>query len=197
MTPRAPRRPCSIAGMPAVVVTVLGVALAEAGAAQDAPVLPRVRSDNARIASAIADGPERSQTFRRLIDTIDATDGLVYVDEGVCGHAVRACLVLSVTLAGPYRLLRILVETRKTPGCELLEALGHELQHAIEVLNERQVRSTDQVYHFFDRLVPTDSSGTRRFETAAAIEAGFAVNREACSSWPAAGDRMPMKGMHP
>jgi hypothetical protein len=179
MTLRAPRRPRSIAGIPAVVITALSVAAAEIGAAQEAPALPRVRSHSAQITNAIADGTERSPTFRGLVKAIDATDGLVYADEGVCGRGVRACLVLSVTLAGPYRVLRILVETRKTPGCELLEALGHELQHAIEVLSESHVRSTSQIYHFFDRVAPTDPGrGVRRFETAAAIHAGFAVSEE-------------------
>ena len=182
MTLLGPAHCGPVAGFHTVVIVVLSLAVVEIGAAQAVPVLSRVRSDSSRIARAIADGTGRSQTFRRLIETIDATDGLVYVDEGVCGHAVRACLVLSVTLAGPYRVLRILVETRKTPGCELVQALGHELQHAVELLGNRRVRSTDQVYHFFDGLAPTDASrGTRTFETAAAIEAGLAVRREACA----------------
>jgi hypothetical protein len=178
MTHAASTRRCSIVGIHAALMTALIVAAIETGSAQDAPALPRVRSHSPRITNAIAEGTDRSPTFSHLIETIGATDGLVYVDEGVCGHGVRACLVLSVTVAGPHRVLRILVETRKAPGCELLEVIGHELQHAVEALRNRHVRSTNQIYHFFDGLAPTDAS---RFETHAAMQTGFAVGREACS----------------
>ena len=117
--------------------------------AQNTATVPRVRSNSARIVDAIALGVERSATFRGLVDTIDATDGLVFVEEGRCGHSgIRACLLLSVTIAGPHRLLRILVKPNKAPGCELVEVIGHELQHAVEVLRERCIRSDLQIHNF-------------------------------------------------
>ena len=90
-----------------------------------------------KIADAIAQGVERSPTFRRLVESIDATDGLVYVAEGVCLYGARACLPTSVVIAGPYRILRILVNPRRAPRCELVEVIGHELQNAVEVLKIR------------------------------------------------------------
>jgi hypothetical protein len=147
------------------------------GAAQDSGIGRRVRSESARIAVAVTQGIEGSATFRRLVDTIDTTDGLVYVGEGVCGHGVRACLLLSVTVAGPNRVLRILVNPRKAPGCELVEMIGHELQHAIEVLGNPRVRTGLQAYNFFD-VVGRTSAG--RFETEAAMQAGLAVAGEGC-----------------
>ena len=98
--------------------------------------VPRVRSHSPRIVDAIARGTAASPTLRRLIDTIDATDGIVYVDDGECGHAVRACLTPLVQVAGPNRVLRILVSLRKARGCELVEVIGHELQHAMEILGD-------------------------------------------------------------
>ena len=65
-----------------------------------------------------------------LMATIDGTDGIVYVDEGKCSHSVRACLVLSVRVAGPHRILRILVDTNRDRD-GLMGAIGHELRHAI------------------------------------------------------------------
>jgi len=150
----------------------------EVATEQDTPTVPRVRSHSARIVDAIARGVERSATFRGLIDTIDATDGLVFVDEGRCGHSgIRACLLLSVTIAGPHRLLRIVVETKKARGCELVEVIGHELQHAVEVLRERHIRTDQQIHNFFDRL---GRPVWDRFETDDAVNAGIAVAREAC-----------------
>src|SRR6188508_1538046 len=69
----------------------------------------RVRAENPLLADAIAQGVSRSATFRRLIEAIDATDGLVYVLDGRCGQGVRACLHMSLGLSGGNRLLRIIV----------------------------------------------------------------------------------------
>ena len=162
----------------AALVGVACVAAVHVVTAQNTSTLPRVRSSSARIVEAIAGGVEHSATFRGLVDTIDGTDGLVFVEEGDCGHSgVRACLLLSVTIAGPNCLLRILVALRKAPGCELVEAIGHELQHAAQVLHERRIRSDLQIHNFFDMLGRTRSE---RFETDEAMEAGLAVSREAC-----------------
>jgi hypothetical protein len=134
-----------------------------------------VRSTSPAIATAIGEGSKRSGTFRRLVDAIDTTNGLVYIEAGLCGHGVRACLVLSVKVAGPYRLLRILVDLRKTDQ-ELIEAIGHELQHAVEVLSDPRLTNYYEIYSFFQREGPT---GSGRFETVAAVRAGLDVLAEA------------------
>lgn len=148
-----------------------------AATAQTTSAFPRVRSESPRIIAAISRGSRNSTTFRRLVDAIDATDGLVYIDEGRCARGVRACLLLKVTVSGPNRLLRIVVNVAKAPGCELVEAIGHELQHAIEVLERVQIRTDVQVYNLFD-LVGRTSQG--RFETPAATRAGLAIGAEGC-----------------
>jgi hypothetical protein len=145
---------------------------------QDAIADSRVRSESPWIRVAIAEGNQKSPTFRRLVEAIDATDGMVYAHEGRCRRSVRACLHLSVGVAGPYRFLRVLVNTRKAPGCELIASLGHELQHVLEVLSDPGVRSTQAMYSFFDRKKPT---GWRdAFETDEAEEVGMLVDREIC-----------------
>ena len=166
-----------VLGMHAAVITTLSGAAIQPVAAQAGAVAPRVRSESARIAETIARGREGSATFRRLVENIEATDGLVFVDEGVCAGGVRACLRLSVTVAGPSRLLRIVVNLRKAPGCEAIEMIGHELQHAIELLRNPGIRSDIQAYNFFYGVARTSSS---RFETEAAMQAGIAIGREAC-----------------
>ncbi len=144
------------------------------------PPLVRVRSNDPAIAAIMREAADRSIVFRRLIQTIDATDGLVYVDEGKCGHGVLACLTLSVQVAGPHRLLRILIDPRRDKNdCDLMASIGHELWHAIELLGEPSVRNYHTAYSFFEREGPTDST-TGRFETAAAIRMGLAVLPEVC-----------------
>jgi hypothetical protein len=163
-------------------VTLLGAALAcgltcasaqPAAAQGDGSTFPRVRSTNASIATVLRQASEQSATFRRLVEIINASDGTVFVEEGKCGQGVRACLV-TVTMAGANRNLWVKVNTGAA-DVDLMGSIGHELQHAIEVLSNSKVTNTKALYFFYER------NGIRRgntFETAAAIEAGQAVRAE-------------------
>jgi hypothetical protein len=122
-------------------------------------------------------GARHSPTFRALIAKIEATDGIVYIDEGTCGHSVRACLLHLVTIAGPHRLLFIRVDPRKDAGCILVARIGHELYHAIEALSSPNVRSSPDMVSLFQRIGPT---GSDRFETRAAQRTGLDVEYEVC-----------------
>ncbi len=145
---------------------------------QDGPGVSRVRAESRVIAAAIAQGIERSTTFRGLIEAIDATDGLVYVLEGPCGLGVRACLHMSIELSGSNRLLRVFVTPSRAPGCELIGSIGHELQHAVEVLSNSRIRTSAELFSFFHRM---RTETPVRFETGKAVETGIAVEQEACS----------------
>ena len=155
----------------------LGIALAIAdtvGAEPLSSVGSRVRSSSPAIVAAIATATEQSPTFRALIDAINASDGIVYLEEDRCGHGVRACLA-ALTLAGANRVLRIHVG--KYPSAlSLMAVIGHELRHAIEVLSNRDIKSTVSMQQFYLR------QGSRRLggaiETNAAIAAGESVRAE-------------------
>ena len=137
---------------------------------------PRVRSYDPAIIAAVREGTIRSATFKQLVDTIDATDGLVYIEHGKCGHSVRACLLMSVKIAGPNRVLRIVVNLSNTKSdCDLIASIGHELRHAVEALSNPTVRSNPAIHLFFDREGPTNDG---RFETKAAVAAGLAVDAQ-------------------
>jgi hypothetical protein len=137
----------------------------------------RVRSDDARLVVLIARGMRESPTFQSLTAAIEATDGLVYVEPGVCLlGGVRACLRMSVQLSGPYRLLRISIDTRTDRSdVELIASIGHELQHAIEGLSEPAVTNGVRLYNFFRRHAPTSGA---TFETTAAVNVGHAIKDE-------------------
>ena len=156
----------------------LAATVVPASAAQSAPI-PRVRADSARLGDAIARGTGSSTTFRTLVQSIEATDGIVYLVEGQCGRGVRACLHPNVTAAGPNRVLRIVVNVQRAPGCALVAAIGHELQHAVEILENVHIRTDLQVRNFFDMVGRTSQD---RFETEAAMQAGLAVDAEACGA---------------
>jgi hypothetical protein len=135
----------------------------------------RVRSGSPKLTALIQSAEPRSHTFRALLASIEATDGIVFVEEGTCGHGVRACLTWSVTLAGRYRMLFIRLSTR-AGDVDLTASIAHELQHALEVLGVRSLRTSSAIGNFYRA---TRQSSTRpAFETALAIQTGNAVARE-------------------
>src|SRR5262245_27893779 len=138
---------------------------------------PRVRSSHAYIRAMIEEAGRRSATFRQLIDAIETTDGIVYVEQGECAHRVRACLIMTVTPTANHRFLRVLVDARQ-PDWEVMSSIGHELRHAVEVLSEPGLRSSEAIFLYYFREGVTMGE---MFETGAAIRAGDAVKSEVVS----------------
>jgi hypothetical protein len=131
--------------------------------------VPRVRADDPTLARLISQAAEQSSTFRHELDLLGRTNGIVYVSKGRCGHSVHACLISTVDLAGPFRLLRVLVDLTGSE-VETIGSIGHELWHAIEVLREPSVTTNAAMVFFFRQF----GNGIR-FETAAAKKAGADV----------------------
>jgi hypothetical protein len=155
----------------AVGIGMLGASVCAAG--QNVPSSPRVRSSDPTLVALIGDATLRSKTFRQLVQTIEATNGIVYVDSGKCSHGVRACLPMSMQVSGPNRLVHIVINlTTRASDIETMTSLGHELQHAIEVLEDPTVHDGLTMFFFYRRTATTDSN---RFETTAAVNAGNTV----------------------
>jgi hypothetical protein len=133
----------------------------------------RVRSSDSTLSALIDRATRGSETFRRLITSIQASNGIVYVEPGRCGHGVRACLKMWMQVGGPNRFIRIVIDrTKSDRDVDVMGSLGHELQHVVEVLSEPAVTNGVTMYNFLRRTAPTDGN---RFETTAAVNAGNAV----------------------
>jgi hypothetical protein len=164
----------------AIVVAILGrtfsAATSATGAGQPSVTAPeaRVRGSSQRLVAAINDATAGSQTFRNLVDQIGRTDGIVYVVEGECQHGLGACLLLSVTMMGANRVLWIHIDPRKVDR-DLMGSIGHELQHALEVLSHSSIRSGRAMMLLYKR---EGSEEGGHFETDAAVNAGNAVRDE-------------------
>jgi hypothetical protein len=163
-----------------VLLTVLSAGIPSSPAAS-----PHVRSTDARILQRLREGCSRSATFRKLVDQLEETSTIVYVERGVCafGH-FKACLPHSITLAGDIRFLRIIVEAGKD-GTQELALIGHELQHALEIARAPNIRSGADISELFRRIgrSPHCPQGTPEcYETSAALAAGDAVLREVLTS---------------
>ena len=163
--------------MAAVAAAVLGTPglSAAADAIPGTPMPgPHVRSSNSELSALIKQAGERSATFRDLVDTINASDSLVFVEAGDCRHGVRACFV-SVTATKSYRYMRVVVDTRKADS-DLMGSIGHELRHTLEVIAEPDIRNNAAKYFFYQQI-GTGGTATAR-ETRAAVDAGDTVRAE-------------------
>ena len=162
------------------------IGLAGAGASdacgRNEAVSSRIRSDVSQFRAIVEEGCRRSLTFRRLAEFVDGSDGLVFIEPGRCSvSGVKACLLLTVHEAAGVRYLRINVSMDvHQPDDELIALIGHELQHAREVLEARWVRSTRQAVLLFYPIGRTGS--IRGFETDAARHAGDSIARELSSA---------------
>jgi hypothetical protein len=139
-----------------------------------APGSPRVRASDPIIAEAIEQAAAQSPTFNQLVTAITTTNGIVYVHFGECGRNVRACLLLGITQAGSNRILHIKVDRRRR-GQDLMVVIGHELSHAVELLNEPTVVDATTAQNFYRRNAAIEKYS---FETEAAIEIELKIDKE-------------------
>ena len=146
--------------------------------------LPRLRSGNPVIVRSIAKADQQSMTFHGLLESIARTDGIVYIETGICGHGVRACVPHSIARSGPFRLLRILIEPPNTKrgDAHLAGVIAHELEHALEILADPKITDGAAMFRFYNNR-QTPAAGA--FETAAAIRIGDRVAGEMAVAGPA------------
>lgn len=137
-----------------------GVALAvlalcgTAGAGQAAsPVKPhaplaRLRAGDLKAAALLAAGTAQSETFRGLVDAIEHSDLVVYVDT----RPLRLPGQLQLLAATPVcRHLRVSV---RIPGLDtdLIAWLAHELRHAVELAGAPEVTDQASLRRFYQRI---------------------------------------------
>jgi hypothetical protein len=154
-------------------------AVVSMGAAGGPP--SRVRSSDPAITALLNEGRERSASFHRLVDAIDKSSGIVYVEFGYCafGH-LNGCMLPFIAPAQGDRYLRVIVTPDKSRAThdQLLALIGHELRHALEVIEHPEVvdlATMDAMY----RKIGTPITGSQRgYETSAARAAGAAVLNE-------------------
>jgi hypothetical protein len=157
-----------------LVIGLAGTGRSVVAAAPDQEGVDHVRTSSAVIARLIEQAAERSQTFKGLVDPVNASDGIVYIEKGDCTHGVRSCFV-NVTMAGRHRMLWVKVDLRGV-DCDVMGLLGHELRHTLEVLSDPQVTDFSAMYFFYSRELAPGS--TFPFETAVAKRTGEAVRAE-------------------
>jgi hypothetical protein len=144
-----------------------------------------VRTTNARIQSLLEKGLRRSPTLAQLVLALNDTDVIVYLEPVAhlqSGLAGRIFLLPVAT--GNQRYLRVQLRVSLTAE-ETIATIGHELQHAVEIAAERDVRDDASLVSLYHRIGVEGSSdataATYSFDTEAAQRAGRQVRLELAS----------------
>jgi hypothetical protein len=136
-----------------------------------------VRATTIDAKELVSRGIARSQTFGRLMAALNGTDVLVYVEvTRSLPAAVAGRLLFATTVPGGPRYLRVQISA-DGPMSMRVAALGHELQHALEVAAAPEVRCESSLAKFYQRI-GTEGAVPRSYDTVAAQVAGRQVLME-------------------
>ena len=133
----------------------------------------RLRPADSTAAGLLRGAMARSATFRAIVETIEGSDLIVYIET----RPNRLPGQLQLLAATPdCRHVRVSV---RTPGLdtELIAWMGHELWHAVEVAGAPEVRDQATLLRLYQRIGVAGASGTTA-ETAKAQEVWMRVLRE-------------------
>ena len=175
-----PQIPAAVAVL-LITATLAGRATTASAAPADSP---HVRSTNSAILASLGEGARRSPTFAALIDAIDQTNGIVYIEFGYCAFGrLKGCLLPFIAPTQTVRYLRVVVTPDKTRQGhdQWLALVAHELRHALEVLDRSDVIDLPAIEAMY-RAIGTPLEGAQGgFETSAAGAASDVVLDELLS----------------
>ncbi len=149
--------------------------LSAAAHGQEARPIPRqVRSTTRWGLDLVAEGRQKSASFRRIVDALQQTDVVVYVQpaEQLPGGTEAVTELIATT--GPARYLRVWIGLRAVRK-RLIALLGHELQHALEIGRAPEVVDSATLEAFYRKAGERSVGG---YETQAAREVGDTVYDE-------------------
>lgn len=139
----------------------------------------RIRTTDGRLQSIVDEGVRFSTTFQTLVDRLDRSDVVVYVEfdrhpqDGLDGRLA----FLGAHAGVRYVLVRVVFLHDRA---RQIAVVGHELRHAVEVADAPAIIDRRSMEHEYQRLgyERARAASERMFDTTAAIEAGTRVLRE-------------------
>jgi hypothetical protein len=140
-----------------------------------------IKVSHAVLRQLLSEGHDRSPTLRRVVSDLDASGWLVFIQPGPCPEkAAIACLLHVVARFENAPYLRVLVDHKRRHPNNVIATLAHELQHALEVVQARDVKDAATMRALFERIgtVRARSATFMAYETHAARRIGEQVRRE-------------------
>jgi hypothetical protein len=141
----------------------------------------RVRTTDRQLRALMATAIERSPKFRSLIEKLNDSDVIVYLEAKIIREWVGGYLVSRIVAEGEYRYLRIIVNPRGTDE-RLITVIAHELQHAIEIAATPAVGRSQTVEEWLAANGFLAGCHLGCYETMEAINIQETVRRELRSS---------------
>jgi hypothetical protein len=131
---------------------------------------------------ALQEGAARSATFKALVDRIETGDVIVYLAVSPLLKSSLSGSLTWMTQAGGYRYVRASISPDLLFD-QMIATVAHELQHAVEVVEDKTVTDEDGLVRLYRRIghQSTHASPTG-WETVAAQQAGWQVRRELVSA---------------
>lgn len=138
----------------------------------------RIRPQDERTIAMMAAGMVRSASFRALVARVEASDVFVYVGISPLLKSSLAGRLTWMTQAGGFRYLRAVINTELSSD-HMISAIAHELQHAVEVIEDAGVADERSLEALYKRIgKPSNAVAFSAWETVAAQDAGIRVRRE-------------------
>lgn len=158
-----------------ILVAIVSVHQAYSQAGSDSAEPSRLRPMDRKAAALLKAGKVRSATFRRLAESLERSDLIVWVAAGHMQHPGQLQFIAATRYS---RYVRVGV---RLPGLEndLVSTLAHELQHALEIAGASEVTDHASLRRLYQRIGRGRPAGeVVEVETAAAQKIGMTVLNE-------------------
>src|SRR5215218_9236054 len=116
----------------------------------DAPTR-HIRANDAQMHALLTTGFRKSPTFAALVRRIQRSDVIVYVEEVPRLPGGLEGRLLMQPAAHEHRYVRIQIALRGAPE-DSVAVLGHELEHAVEIVEAADVRDQDGMVRLYERI---------------------------------------------
>jgi hypothetical protein len=177
--------------LPLALIAIALASTSVAARSSSVGAVSRVRGASIDSERLLAELIARSPTGRGLVEQLGRSDLIVYVRYEWFQTQMLRGRIGVVASGGNRRLFAIEINSHQT-RTEQLAALGHELQHAVEIAAAPSVRDARSLAALYGAIgQPAGYPGAEMFETAAAAEMGHRVRHEL--SAPPVADSAPLR----
>ena len=164
----------------ALTLVVASTVLAQIALAESKPDIIHLRTIDSRMRALVREGIRSSASFRALVDRINRSDVVVYIQ---CDGYTSPSRMTFMTSAGGLRYVLVRVQ-RMLLRDQQLAIMAHELQHAVEVADAPAIVdevSLAQEYRKIGYVNRYSMAPGIAFDSVAAVETGQRVLRELAS----------------
>jgi hypothetical protein len=139
---------------------------------------PRIRPSDGRVAAVMVDGLRRSPTLRAMVEQIEQGDVIVYLETRPSLRKDQLSGMLTWLTATPaFRYVRVSLNPELARN-SAIAALGHELQHVLEVVSDPSIVSNASMESFYQRHGVSMRRQNNGWDSLRARDVGDEVRRD-------------------